>query len=148
MFSAMHHQSDGTLDFITQHHINNNNNDSNSSDKLDVVKMAAAAASGAADTAAAAAASAASFPAARIKTQPPDFEDSGSERSSPKAGNSAAAAGTSGAAAATTDVANQIVGAGQEAYLSSDETAQFEADKRLIYKWVVLCLTSIFVQCC
>jgi hypothetical protein len=74
----------------------------------------------------------------RIK---PDLDDSENESSSPSTGNprgggavgggGASASGTSGAAASPGD---QIVGANTQEFLSSDETAQFESDKRLIYK--------------
>ena len=81
----------------------------------------------------------ATFPASRIKTQPAD-EDSGSEKaansplgSTPGPSKVTNASSSSGGAAGTSP-GDQIVGAGQEAFLDSDETAQFEADKRLIYK--------------
>lgn len=70
----------------------------------------------------------------QIKSQPPDPEDSGSE-----SGNSpnvvATLKGASASAASTPAASgNQIVGADGEAYLNSDDTAQFESDKRLVYK--------------
>ena len=72
----------------------------------------------------------------RVKQQP-DVEDSGSDRSSPAAGPSGSrlGSGNNGAAGSAGGSGNEPIGSSTDnSYLSSDETAQFEADKRLIYK--------------
>lgn len=80
----------------------------------------------------------------RIK---PDLDDSENDSSSPPAGTSrasggggvgggggGASVGGGGASGAAVSPGDQIVGANSQEFLSSDETAQFESDKRLIYK--------------
>lgn len=94
-----------------------------------------------------------------IKQQPPDLDDSGSDSPSPIAGPSVRGSGSrsggvrggprSGSGAGSSSLGSGGVnpdaalvspnpegGDASSSFLHSDETAQYEADKRLIYKWV------------